>query len=183
MDEAAAAAVASNSPWRGLIREVPDFPRPGIGFKDITPALADPASFRALLTEFTDACRALGPVDAVVAVEARGFVFGAPVALALGVGFVPVRKPGKLPHHTRSIAYELEYGQAVLHMHLDGLRPGQRVLVIDDVLATGGTLAAAAYLVREAGADPVAAAVLLEIEALDGRARVAPLPVTALLTC
>ncbi|MGQ0466786.1 MAG: adenine phosphoribosyltransferase [Sporichthyaceae bacterium] len=167
--------------WRGLIRDVPDFPSPGILFRDIAPVLGNAAAFAALTGELADACRDFA-VDAVVAVEARGFILGAPVALALGVGFVPVRKPGKLPYATRSVAYALEYGEAVLHMHVDAVQPGARVLLIDDVLATGGTLAAAAQLVREGGAEPVAAAVLLEIEGLPGRANLAPLNVRALLT-
>jgi adenine phosphoribosyltransferase len=165
--------------WRKLIRDVPDFPAPGILFKDIAPVLADAAALAAMTDELVEACRG-ERVDMVVAVEARGFILGAPVALALGAGFVPVRKPGKLPHLTRSVAYALEYGEAVLHMHTDALGPGDRVLIVDDVLATGGTLTAAAQLVREAGAEPVAAAVLLEISALDGRAALAPLPVHVL---
>ncbi|HEY3604951.1 MAG TPA: adenine phosphoribosyltransferase [Sporichthyaceae bacterium] len=167
--------------WRELVRDVPDFPSPGILFKDIAPVLADAAALTAMTAELIEVCRA-EPVDFVVAVEARGFILGAPVALALGAGFVPVRKPGKLPHETRSVAYALEYGEAVLHMHLDALAPGDRVLIVDDVLATGGTLAATAQLVRDAGATPVAAAVLLELGALGGRAAVAPLPVHFLLS-
>jgi adenine phosphoribosyltransferase len=167
--------------WRKLVRDVPDFPSPGILFKDIAPVLADAAALAALTAELVEVCRG-EPVDMVVAVEARGFILGAPVALALGAGFVPVRKPGKLPHLTRSVAYALEYGEAVLHMHLDALAPGDRVLIVDDVLATGGTLFAAAQLVREAGATPVAAAVLLEIGALGGRAALAPLPLHILLS-
>ncbi|HEY3604417.1 MAG TPA: adenine phosphoribosyltransferase, partial [Sporichthyaceae bacterium] len=166
--------------WRKLVRDVPDFPSPGILFKDIAPVLADAAALAALTAELVEVCRG-EPVDMVVAVEARGFILGAPVALALGAGFVPVRKPGKLPHLTRSVAYALEYGEAVLHMHLDALAPGDRVLFVVDVLATCGTLFAAAQLVREAGATPVAAAVLLEIGALGGRAALAPLPLHILL--
>jgi adenine phosphoribosyltransferase len=167
--------------WRKLVRDVPDFPSPGILFKDIAPVLADSAALAAMTDELVAASRA-EPVDMVVAVEARGFILGAPVALALGAGFVPVRKPGKLPHLTRSVAYALEYGEAVLHMHTDALQPGDRVLIVDDVLATGGTLAATVQLVREAGAEPVAAAVLLEIAALGGRGTVAPLPVHVLMS-
>jgi adenine phosphoribosyltransferase len=167
--------------WRKLVRDVPDFPSPGILFKDIAPVLADSAALTAMTAELVEVCRA-EPVDMVVAVEARGFILGAPVALALGAGFVPVRKPGKLPHLTRSVAYALEYGEAVLHMHTDALQPGDRVLVVDDVLATGGTLAATVQLVREAGAEPVAAAVLLEIAALGGRETVSPLPVHVLMS-
>lgn len=168
--------------WRGLIRDVSDFPSPGILFRDIAPVLADAAAFAAVIAELAQVCRDL-EVDVVVAVEARGFILGAPVALALGVGFVPVRKPGKLPFATHSVAYELEYGEALLHMHVDALAPGQRVLLLDDVLATGGTLAAAVELVRAAQAEPVAAAVLLEIDGLSGRKNLDPLPVRALLAC
>ncbi|HZE65710.1 MAG TPA: adenine phosphoribosyltransferase [Sporichthyaceae bacterium] len=167
--------------WRKLVRDVPDFPSPGILFKDIAPVLADSAALAAMTAEFVEVCRG-ERVDMVVAVEARGFILGAPVALALGAGFVPVRKPGKLPHLTRSVAYALEYGEAVLHMHLDALQPGDRVLIVDDVLATGGTVAATVALIREAGAEPVAAAVLLEIAALGARAVLAPLPVHVLLS-
>jgi adenine phosphoribosyltransferase len=168
--------------WRELIRDIPDFPVPGVVFKDIAPVLADAPALSSMVGEFVEVCRPFRP-DAVVAVEARGFLLGAPVALALGVGLVPVRKPGKLPYLTRSVAYALEYGEAVLHMHLDALEPGARVLLVDDVLATGGTLEAAARLVRDAYAVPVGAAVLLEISALGARERLADLPVRALAAC
>lgn len=167
--------------WRGLLRDIPDFPSPGILFRDIAPVLGNAAAFAAVVDELTERVRSLA-VDVVVAIEARGFILGAPVALALGVGFVPVRKPGKLPFATRSVAYALEYGEAVLHMHVDALEPGRRVLLLDDVLATGGTLVAADQLVREAGAQSVAAAVLLEIDGLPGRKNLEPIPVHALLT-
>ncbi|MGQ0631749.1 MAG: adenine phosphoribosyltransferase [Sporichthyaceae bacterium] len=167
--------------WRALVREIADFPIPGIAFKDIAPVLADGPAFAALVSELTEAARASRP-EVIVAVEARGFIVGAPLALALGAGFVPVRKPGKLPAATRSVAYALEYGEAVLHMHLDAIIPGARVLIVDDVLATGGTLAAAHHLVTDAGGEAVGALVLLEITALGGRARVADLQVTALAT-
>lgn len=123
--------------WRELIRDIPDFPLPGIMFKDIAPVLADSAALAAMVGELVEVCRSFRP-DAVVAVEARGFLLGSPVALALGVGLVPVRKPGKLPYLTRSVSYALEYGEAVLHMHVDALATGARVLLVDDVLATGG---------------------------------------------
>ncbi|MGQ0625397.1 MAG: adenine phosphoribosyltransferase [Sporichthyaceae bacterium] len=167
------------SSWRDLIREIDDFPIPGIRFKDIAPVLADGAAFAAVLAELTEAARATAP-EAIVAVEARGFILGAPLALALGIGFVPVRKPGKLPAATRSVAYALEYGEAVLHMHLDALTPGQRVLIVDDVLATGGTLQATRQLVDSSGAEVVGALVLIELPALQGRARLADLQVTSL---
>lgn len=165
--------------WRALVRDVPDFPVPGILFKDIAPVLADPAGLAGMTDELTEAARALRP-EVVVAVEARGFILGAPIALALGVGFVPVRKPGKLPYLTRSVAYALEYGEAVLHMHVDALPTGIRAVIVDDVLATGGTLAAAAQLIQEAGATPVGAVVALEIPGLGARDRLTDLPVTSL---
>lgn len=165
--------------WSRLVQDVPDFPEPGILFKDLAPVFGDPAGLAALVAELAAAAGPVAP-DAVVAVEARGFIIGAPLALALGVGFVPVRKPGKLPRATRSVAYALEYGAAVLHMQTDALAPGARVLLVDDVLATGGTLAAAAELVAGAGARVLAALVVLEIAALGGRARLPGAPVTAL---
>ncbi len=165
--------------WRSLVRDVPDFPIPGILFKDIVPVLADPAGLAAMTAELTEAARAMQP-DVVVAIEARGFILGAPIALALGIGFVPVRKPGKLPFTTRSVAYALEYGEAVLHMHTDALAEGARVVIVDDVLATGGTIEASAQLVTEAGAIAVGAVVALEIGGLGARERLARLPLTAL---
>jgi adenine phosphoribosyltransferase len=165
--------------WRALVRDVPDFPVPGILFKDLVPVLADPAGFAAMTAELTGAAREFEP-DVVVAIEARGFILGAPIALALGVGFVPVRKPGKLPYTTRSVAYALEYGEAVLHMHTDALAAGARALLVDDVLATGGTLAATAQLVTEAGASPVGAVVALEIAGLGARERLSELPLRTL---
>ncbi|MFC5730115.1 MULTISPECIES: adenine phosphoribosyltransferase [Nocardioides] len=168
-----------------LVRDVPDFPEPGIVFKDITPLLADPAGFRVVV----DALAAVGRgddgtpvVDKVVGMEARGFMFAAPVALALGVGFVPVRKAGKLPHATHEVAYELEYGEAVLQLHQDALAPGDRVLIVDDVLATGGTAQATCELVARCGARPVAFAVLMELGFLAGRDALGDVPVTALVT-
>lgn len=165
--------------WRSLVRDVPDFPIPGILFKDIVPVLADPAGLAAMAGELAEAARAMQP-DVVVAIEARGFILGAPIALALGIGFVPVRKPGKLPFSTRSVAYALEYGEAVLHMHTDALLEGARVVIVDDVLATGGTLAATAQLVTEGGGIAVGAVVALEIDGLGARERLAGLPLTAL---
>jgi adenine phosphoribosyltransferase len=165
--------------WRSLVRDVSDFPIPGILFKHIVPVHAAPAGLAAMTAELTEAARAMNP-DVVVAIEARGFILGAPIALALGVGFVPVRKPGKLPFTTRSVAYALEYGEAVLHMHTDALAPGARAVIVDDVLATGGTLAATAQLITEAGATPVGAVVALEIGGLGARDRLAGLPLAAL---
>ncbi|TYL45323.1 adenine phosphoribosyltransferase [Nocardioides sp. BGMRC 2183] len=166
-----------------LIRDVPDFPEPGIVFKDITPLLADPVGLEVVVTALAAVGRdqaGVPVVDKVAGMEARGFILAAPVALALGVGFVPVRKPGKLPGETHAVSYALEYGQATLEVAHDAFGPGDRVLLIDDVLATGGTAAATADLVRRCGAEPVGLAVLMELGFLDGRAPMGDLPVTAL---
>ncbi len=168
------------------VRSIPDFPQPGILFRDITPLLADPAAFadaHALLTHIAQQLHADEPIDAIVAVEARGFLFGAPLALALGLPLVPVRKPGKLPGATHCIAYGLEYGNDRLEIHADALRPGARVLIVDDLLATGGTVDAAAALVRQAGGSVVAAIFLIELADLGARAKLgrAGVKVAALL--
>jgi len=158
-----------NTALTELIRDVPDFPRPGVTFKDITPLIGSPAVF----AQAVDALVAASPrdVDLVVGLEARGFIFAAPVALALGAGFVPVRKPGKLPGPLVSVAYDLEYGSAELALRADAIAPGDRVLVVDDVLATGGTIAAAAELVARLGGTLAGVTVLLELASLGGRAR------------
>lgn len=166
-----------------LVRDVPDFPEPGVVFKDITPLLADPDGLAAVVEELAAAGRddqGRVVVDKVVGMEARGFILAAPVALALGVGFVPVRKAGKLPRETRAVSYALEYGQATLELHDDAIAPGERVLLVDDVLATGGTVAATRDLVVGGGGLPVGVAVLMELSFLPGRATVGDLPVTAL---
>ena len=152
------------------IADVPDFPHPGIVFKDITPLLAHPEAFLQVVDEMAGPFLGKG-VDIVVGIESRGFLLGAPVALALGAGLVIVRKPGKLPWRTRSASYELEYGRDTLEMHLDALTPGQRVVVVDDLVATGGTACAAVQLAREASADLVGCAFLVELVDLHGRAR------------
>lgn len=152
-----------------LVRDVPDFPSAGVVFKDITPVLGDAAAFAAAVGWLAGA--APGPVDKVVAIEARGFILGAPVAYELGAGLVPVRKVGKLPADTVTQGYTLEYGEAVLEMHVDALAAGDRVLVVDDVVATGGTALATAQLVRRAGAEVVGMTALLEVAGLGGRAR------------
>jgi adenine phosphoribosyltransferase len=157
------------------IRDVPDFPEPGIVFKDITPLLADPAAFAVVVDAFTAMAgpAQLGPVDKVAGIEARGFILAAPVAVALGVGFVPVRKKGKLPGGTLQGSYALEYGEATIEVVTDAFAAGERVLVIDDVLATGGTAAATLDLVRRAGAEVAGIAVLLELSFLPGRSLLA----------
>jgi len=156
--------------WRSLVRDVPDFPKPGILFKDITPVLADAAAFAAVVTQMSEPWRDTR-LDAVVGIESRGFILGAAMAQALGTGFVPVRKPGRLPADTLSQDYALEYGTNQLQIHVDALPPGARALVVDDVLATGGTIEAALMLLRRQGAEVAGAAVLFEIQALGGRER------------
>lgn len=178
-DEARAAAIAEVS---GLVRNVPDFPAPGILFRDITPVLRSASAMRAAIRLHLDAIADLaGRIDRIVGVESRGFLFGMPVAHALGVGFVPARKPGKLPAATVTQAYALEYGEGHLHMHADALDPGDRVLLVDDLLATGGTAGAAATLVHRLGGTVVASLFLIELVALGGRARLDPLRVEAIL--
>ncbi|WP_026927207.1 adenine phosphoribosyltransferase [Granulicoccus phenolivorans] len=160
----------------GLIRDVPDFPEPGVTFKDITPLLADPEGFAVATRALGEAFP--GPVDAVFGMEARGFILGSVVARELGCGFVPVRKPGKLPREVHSEDYQLEYGSATLQVHADAVRPGARVLVVDDILATGGTVGAVASLVADLSAELVGVSVLLELVGLGGRTRLADAGVT-----
>jgi adenine phosphoribosyltransferase len=162
------------------IRPIPDFPKPGILFRDITPLLADAPAFREAIARLAQPWRG-ERLDAVAAVEARGFLFAAPLALELNVGLIPVRKPGKLPADTIAHEYDLEYGRDRLEMHRDVLAAGARVLVVDDVLATGGTAAACMRLVEAAGGTVAGAAFLVEIEALGGRGRLAPQRVESVL--
>jgi len=164
-----------------LIRAIPDFPIPGILFRDITPLLGDPAAFRGTVDLFADAFRGAG-VEYVVGIEARGYMLGAPVAYQLGAGFVPVRKPGKLPSRTYTEEYQLEYGTNAIQIHADAVGDGKRVLVIDDLLATGGTLAATLRLLERLGAHVVGVAVLIELVALNGRAALPNVGVTSFLT-
>ncbi len=164
------------------VRDIPDFPRPGIVFKDITPVLADPAAFREIVEALTAQAEAFAP-EAVAGIESRGFLFGAPVALALGVGFVPIRKAGKLPAAAIREDYALEYGTAAMEIHCDAVPPGQRVLVIDDLLATGGTAAAAARLIERLGGTVAAFCFVLELGFLPGRAALSGYQVRSLLTC
>src|SRR3954469_1706320 len=158
-----------------LVVDVPDFPQPGVVFKDITPLLADHDAFSAVVRALAEAGRdgdGNTVVDKVVGMEARGFILAAPVALALGAGFVPVRKAGKLPGETHAVSYALEYGEATLEMHQDAISPGERVLLVDDVLATGGTVAATRQLVESCGGEAVGVAVLMELSFLPGRATI-----------
>jgi adenine phosphoribosyltransferase len=167
-------------PIEKLIRAIPDFPIPGILFRDITPLLADPAGFKATIDLFVDRFRD-ARVEAVVGIEARGYMLGAPVAYALGAGFVPVRKPGKLPGEKYSEQYALEYGTNTLEIHADAVGDGHRVLVVDDLLATGGTIAATLRLLKKLGANVVGTAVLIELEALNGRAALADVELTSFI--
>lgn len=157
-----------------FVRSIEDWPEPGITFRDITPLLADPSAFRTTIDALVALARQIadGPIDTVVGIEARGFIFGTPVAIALGAGFVPARKAGKLPAPTHAVSYDLEYASATLEVHRDAIAEGDRVLVLDDVLATGGTMAAVNELVARSGGEVVADVVVLELEALGGRARV-----------
>jgi adenine phosphoribosyltransferase len=153
---------------RDFIRDIPDFPKPGILFKDITPLLADPVAL-GVAVDLLGLQYAGAKIDAIAAAEARGFLFAAPLALKLHKPLVPLRKPGKLPYRTYSLKYDLEYGSAELHMHIDGVAPGQRVLLVDDLLATGGTMQAGAKLIEQAGATVAGAAFLVELGFLGGR--------------
>jgi adenine phosphoribosyltransferase len=163
-----------------FIRNIPDFPKPGIQFKDITPLLAVPEAFQETIRLFMHHYEHHG-IDAISAAEARGFLFAAPLAFLMKKPLVPLRKPGKLPYRTHKLQYDLEYGQAELHVHIDGFKPGARVLLIDDLLATGGTLGAACRLIVQAGAQVVGCAVLVELTFLQGREKLLPHEVFSLI--
>jgi adenine phosphoribosyltransferase len=165
---------------RATIRDVPDFPKKGIIFKDITPVLADPILFRASIDLFLERCRT-SQIDKIVGIDARGFVFASAVAYELRVGFIPIRKRGKLPYQTEIAKYSLEYGEAEVEMHTDAVTAGERVVLIDDLLATGGTAAAAAHLIRKAGGQLLEAQFLIELEFLEGRRQLEPTAVTSFL--
>lgn len=166
---------------KGYIRAIPDYPQPGILFRDITPLLQDPHALRFAIDKMAERYTGAG-IDAVVGIESRGFIFGTPLAYLLNVGFVPVRKKGKLPAETITVQYDLEYGSNVLEIHTDGLRPGQRVLIVDDLLATGGTTEGTVRLVESLGAHVVSLAFLIELAALQGRTRLPGQDVFALLS-
>ncbi len=165
----------------GAIRDVPDFPKPGILFRDITPLLLDARLFKQAVKQMTEPFRA-SRVDRVLAVESRGFILGAPIALALGAALVPARKPGKLPWKRHRVEYALEYGTDAIEIHQDAIDPGDRVLVVDDVLATGGTAAAAVRAVERSGGKLVGLCFLIELAALAGRKRLAKAKIRSLLT-
>ena len=162
------------------LRDIPDFPVPGVTFKDFTPLLSDGPAFRAVVQDISR--RYSGEVDVVVGIEARGFILGAAVAYELGIGFVPVRKAGKLPGETHSAEYQLEYGSAVIELHTDAFTAGERVLVMDDVLATGGTAEATCELIERAGATVAAVEVVLELGFLNGRSKLPGRTVHAMLS-
>ncbi|MFM1652409.1 adenine phosphoribosyltransferase [Brevibacillus sp. B_LB10_24] len=163
------------------IRVIPDFPQPGIRFKDITTLLKEGKVYRAAIDELTEFAKAYD-VDLIAGPEARGFVVGAPMAYALEVGFVPVRKAGKLPYESIKAEYGLEYGKDSLAMHVDAIKPGQRVLIADDLLATGGTIATTIKLIRQLGGEVVAAAFLIELSYLEGRKQLGDIPTKSLVT-
>src|SRR4051794_28141152 len=165
---------------RAGVRDVPDFPKKGIIFKDITPILSDGGLFRASIDVFLEHC-AGKKVDKIVGIDARGFLFGSAVAYELGVGFVPIRKRGKLPFQTEVASYSLEYGEAEMEMHIDAINAGEQIVLVDDLLATGGTSAAAAVLIRKAGGRLLEAQFLIELEFLHGRKQLEPTPVTSFL--
>ncbi|MSR43208.1 MAG: adenine phosphoribosyltransferase [Pedosphaera sp.] len=165
---------------QNAVRNVPDFPKPGIQFKDITPLLADPRLFAGAIDLMTDGY-APGSVDAVVGIDARGFIFAAAAAQKLKCGFVPVRKKGKLPYQTVEQSYDLEYGSNTVAMHVDAVKPGARVLLLDDLLATGGTSAAAFALLHKLGARVLGARFLIELKFLDGRAKLPDVSVHSLI--
>jgi len=163
---------AANLRLSDYLRWIPDFPKPGIRFCDVTPLLASPAAFAESIRQLTDHYRNQR-IDLIAAAEARGFLFAAPLALQLGVGLVPIRKPGKLPYETLSHTYELEYGTDTLEMHADAIVPGARVLVVDDLLATGGTVRACCEMIEKAGGTVAACAFVIELTALDGAKKLA----------
>jgi len=163
------------------IRSIKDFPKPGIMFRDITPLLGNAAVFREVIRRFADKYRDLKPT-AILAAESRGFIFAAPLALELGAAFVPVRKPGKLPFKTRKFHYELEYGTDALEMHVDAVAPGSRCLLVDDLLATGGTIEACIKLAQESQAEVIGCAFLIELAFLNGRQRLAPHDIFSLVS-
>lgn len=165
---------------RAAVRDVADFPKPGIIFKDITPILGSGELFRASIDVFLEQCRGK-EIDKIVGIDARGFLFGSAVAYELGVGFVPLRKKGRLPYKTESAKYSLEYGEAEMELHLDAIEPGERVVLIDDLLATGGTSASAATLIKKVGGILLEAQFLIELEFLHGREKLEQVPVVSFL--
>ena len=168
--------------WQDLVIDIPDYPKPGITFKDITPLLADGKGFRAAIEEMALFCEREDLLPDVLACpEARGFIFASALAQRLGIGFIPLRKPGKLPRKTASFNYDLEYGQDTLEVHAEDITPGMRIMMVDDVLATGGTMSACIQLLESLGGDVIGAAFLLEIADLNGRKKLNNIPVLSLI--
>jgi adenine phosphoribosyltransferase len=165
---------------RAAVRDVPDFPKPGIIFKDITPILKDGDLFRLSIDLFLEQCRGQ-KIDKIVGIDARGFLFGSAVAYELGIGFVPLRKKGRLPYKTESAAYTLEYGEAEMELHIDAIERGEQIVLIDDLLATGGTSASAVTLIKKVGGNLVATIFLIELEFLHGRKKLEPDKVVSFL--
>jgi adenine phosphoribosyltransferase len=165
---------------RAAVRDVPDFPKAGIIFKDITPILSNGELFRASINAFLEQCRGK-EIDKIVGIDARGFLFGSAVAYELGVGFVPLRKKGRLPYKTESAKYSLEYGEAEMELHIDAIERGEKIVLIDDLLATGGTSASAAALIKKVGGVLLEAQFLIELEFLHGREKLGPTPVISFL--
>ena len=182
IDPLASSAMLSDSldQLRAAIRDVPDFPKPGIIFKDITPILGNGKLFRAAVGAFLEQCRGK-QIDKIVGIDARGFLFGSAVAYDLGVGFVPLRKKGRLPYKTESAKYSLEYGEAEMELHVDAIERGEKIVLIDDLLATGGTSASAATLIRKVGGELLEAQFLIELEFLHGRRKLESTPVVSFL--
>ena len=165
---------------RAAVRDVPDFPKAGIVFKDITPILSNGKLFRASIDLFLEQCRGK-KIDKIVGIDARGFLFGSAVAYELGIGFVPLRKKGRLPYKTESAKYSLEYGEAEMELHIDAIERGEKIALIDDLLATGGTSASAAVLIKKVGGILLEAQFLIELEFLRGREKLTPTPVVSFL--
>jgi len=165
---------------KAKIRDIPDFPKPGIMFKDITPLVQDPACLRHAVLELIKPYKNAS-ITAVAGMEARGFIFGSIAAWELGIGFIPLRKPGKLPYDVQSVAYSLEYGEACLEAHIDAIKPGDRILLIDDLLATGGTAKASCQLVEKLGGEVVACAFVIELTMLDGKDQIKDYPIHSLI--
>ncbi|UJF25369.1 adenine phosphoribosyltransferase [Suttonella sp. R2A3] len=168
--------------WQSLVIDIPNYPKPGVTFKDITPLLADGAGFQSAIEELAVFCERddLRP-NALACPEARGFIFASALAQRLGIGFIPLRKPGKLPRKTAKLTYDLEYGSDTLEVHAEDIKPDMRIMMVDDVLATGGTMAACIALLRELGAEVIGAAFLLEIPELNGREKLGELPTLSLI--
>jgi adenine phosphoribosyltransferase len=165
---------------RAAVRDVPDFPKPGILFKDITPILGDGKLFRASINAFVERCQSK-KIDKIVGIDARGFIFASAVAYELGIGLVPLRKKGKLPYKTQGATYSLEYGEAEMQLHVDAIERGEKIVLIDDLLATGGTASAAAALIKRMGGDLLEAQFLIELEFLHGREKLESTPVVSFL--